>query len=1165
MYYVLRIASLLLDIETGSSMQCAKCGAGNRNQARFCEECGTPLTLACPRCGAPVLVGKKFCGDCGMALFSSPLASSQLSSVRPPASYTPPHLVSRILSGKSALEGERKIITILFADIKGSMDILEGLDPEDSKRLLDPCIQHMMDAVHRAEGTVSRVLGDGIMALFGAPLALEDHPHRALYAALRMQEAVRRYAVEVQTQYDIALQIRVGVNTGEVVVGAIGNDLFMEYTPVGHAVGLAARMEALAAPSSTLVTASTYQLTEHAFCFLSRGTTKIKGAREPLAVYELLGPNPSSSRLTARAAQGLTPFIGRSRELALLEGFGAKAASGHGQIVMLAGEAGVGKSRLIKELRPGLQAQGFLLIEGEGFAYGKTRAYLPLIDMLKRYCGITDQDPPSTYRDKLQTTLTGVHASLAACVPIFLDLLGVESKDPAIAGLSAEAKLKQILDGVKRLIALQCRLQPVALLIEDLHWLDARSIGFLHALMGSAVSLPVFLLCSSRPGYSYPWEDQSFIHKAVLEPLPQDVTALLFSSLVGASASVLPLASTICERSGGNPFFLEEIVQHLRETGVLEEQATSRLSQVTPARWTLPPTVQGVLASRLDRLPPLAKRLLQTAAVIGREAPRLVLAQVMNMSESEFEQALHLLETRELLYESALYPDSVYSFKHALTQEVAYHGLLQEHRALLHERVGEVMEKLHADKLPEFASLLAYHYQRGTNPAKALQYLNLAGRRASSLYADGDAQYFWEECLRLLATQSPTPERDRQEVRTRLQLINVLSRQYHDDAPIRAQFSAAETACQRLNDAHLLAELHATLAVAYILRGRPQQGLPHARAAKEIADAQHNVHLQAITAGPLAHLLWIAGSFAEARRIAEDGLVLIQEHQLTHAQMGFIIHPHAHCLAIAGVSRGFLGEFDGGVSALREAAELTARHGNRMPQAVVHWGLALLFDLYGRQESAREESKKALTLMEEVSPTTGVLLVGPLHEYLTASLAPDLSTASLTNLTRTWQEKLPFCELAGVWLTTLVNRAGRGQDAQQLARKALAKAEESASTWFLCLAHFANGRVLANLSPETRQEAETHLRAACALATRMRSLPLLAHAAAELADFLVKNGASPTPESSLGPLIARARDMRRVQAKHYLQQSKELGEQLGMEMLLERTQKLLAEFGAEQK
>lgn len=1145
-------------------MQCIKCGASNRYQARFCEECGAPLALACPQCGGPVIVGKKFCGNCGAALLAVPLASSQLSSPYPPASYTPPHLASRILSGKAALEGERKIITVLFADIKGSMDILEGLDPEVSKRLLDPCIHLMMDAVHRAEGTVSRVLGDGIMALFGAPLAQEDHPHRALYAALRMQEAVRRYAVELQRQHDIELQIRVGVNTGEVVVGAIGNDLFMEYTPVGHAVGLAARMETLAAPGSTLVTASTYQLTEHAFRFLSRGVTKVKGAKEPLAIYELLGPDPSRSRLTARTTYGLTPFVGRASELARLEAFAAKAASGQGQVVLLIGEAGIGKSRLLEELKPSLQKQGFLLIEGAGFAYGKTRAYLPLIDMLKRYCGITDQDPQAVYQDKLQTALTKVHASLASFVPIFLDLLGTASNDPAVANLSAEAKLKHILEGVKRLIALQCCLQPVALLIEDLHWLDARSLSFLQALMASTLALPVLLLGSSRPGYAYPWGEQSFIHRIQLEPLPSEALTSLFTTLVGAATNGGPLAATICDRSGGNPFFLEEIVHNLRETGALPGSNTTDiagLSSTTAAGWTLPPTVQGVLASRLDRLPLPAKRLLQIASVIGREVPRLILAQVAALPEAEFEHALHLLETREFLYESSLYPDSIYSFKHALTQEVAYHGLLQEHRTRFHERVGDAIETLYADKLPEYVSLLAYHYHQSANSGKALHYLNLAGRRASSLYADGDAQYFWEEALRLLAMQPHTLERDRQEIRTRLHLINTLLRQPSDDPPLRAQFAATEAVCHKINDAHLLAELHATLAVAYILRGQPRAGLPHARAAKAVADRQQDAHLQAITAGPLAHLLWLAGSFTEARQIAEDGLELIQTHHLMREQLGFIIHPHAHCLAIAGVCRGFLGEFDRGVRTLQEAAELTERYNNRISQAVAHWGLTLLFDLYDQRERAQAEITKALSIMEEVSPTTGVLLVGSLHDYLVASTFQESFTTPPSHLLHTWQKRLPFCELAGAWLAELVARAGRKEDARRIAQEALKKAEESVSTWFLCVAHLTNGRLLASFADDTRQEARFHLRAAFDLATHMQSLPLLAHTAVELGNVFLQNAktvAIPRPPSETP--VTKHQDSHSKQATRYLQQALELGEQLTMSMLGDRARRLLREL-----
>jgi class 3 adenylate cyclase/tetratricopeptide (TPR) repeat protein len=1148
-------------------MQCAKCGASTRPHAKFCEECGTPLALACPQCGASVLVGKKFCGDCGASLFSAPIASAQISSLssqvqRPtreaspslfPAADTPPHLASRIRSSKAAIEGERKVITFLFADIKGSMDILENLDPEESKRLLDPCIQLMMDAVHRAEGTVSRVLGDGIMALFGAPLALEDHPHRALYAALRMHEAVRRYAVTLQERHGISLQIRVGVNTGEVVVGAIGNDLFMEYTPVGHAVGLAARMEAHAAPGSTLVTASTYQLTQHAFRFTSRGAVQVKGAKKPLATYELIEPDPSHSRFTARTAYGLTPFLGRARECEQVKEFATQVATGRGQLVTLIGEAGVGKSRLLEELKPTLRERGFLLIEGAGFAYGKTRAYLPLIDMFKRYCGISDQDPPASYREKLRATLTGVHASLASAVPAFLDLLGVEPDDPSLAALSPEAKLQQVLNGTKRLIALQCRLQPVALLVEDLHWLDGRSVAFLHALTTGIVSLPVLFLCSSRPGHSYPWERQSFSHQLQLDPLPHDVTVSLFTALTGDALEAPPFAQPVCERSGGNPLFLEEIVQSLRETGVLAGSTPSSAPTTAPATWGLPPTIQGVLASRLDRLPPAAKSLLQTMSVIGREAPLTLLTQVADLAEAEFSHALQLLQARELVYESALYPDSVYSFKHALIQEVAYHGLLHEQRARQHERVGDAMETLYADKLPEYVSLLAYHYTRGTNTAKALHYLDLAGRRASALYADADAQYFWEEYLRLLETQPQAPERDRQEIQIRLHLISVLSRQSIDDTLVRAQFIAAEAACRRLNDAPLLATVHATLAVAYVLWGRPQGGLPHARAAKDIADALKAPRLQVITAGPLAHLLWLAGLFEEALRITEEGLALVQTHGFAQERMGFVIHPYAHCLAIAGASQGFLGKLEEGVQSLRQAAVLTEQDGNRMSQAVVHWGIALQGDLYGDRAMALQEANRALTIMEEVSPTTGVLHVGCLQEYLTASTAPSISatrgvqtdeptTASYHKLTRTWREQRPFCELAGAWLAELAAQAGNLVEAQQLARAAVEKAETSGSRWFQCVAHLTLGRLLVAAS-EASDEAEAQLRTAFDLATMMRSLPLLAHAALALGECREKRGEAP-------------------RAKQYVRQALTLGEQLSIPDVIVRARHLLgAEVG----
>ena len=1163
-------------------MQCKKCGTANRHRAKFCEECGAPLALACPACGTTVSIGKNFCGECGASLTrQSSDARSQLSvadsqpftpNLQSPIRYTPPHLAHRILSGKTAMEGERKIVTALFADIKGSMEIMETLDPEEAKELLDPCLQMMIEAVHRAEGTVNRLLGDGLMALFGAPLALEDHPQRALYAALRMHEAVKRYAAELSQHHDIFLQIRVGINTGEVVVRTISNDLYMDYSAVGHVVGLAARMENLATPGSTLVTTHTHRLAQDDFHFATCGSVKVKGVKEPIEVYELLGSHASRSRLAARALRGLTPFVGRSWEFSELCELVHSARQGQGQVVALAGEAGVGKSRLLEELKPMLRERGFLLIEGAGFAYGKTRAYLPLIEMLKHYCEINDQDPPTIYQEKLHKRLVTIDHTFSDYVSVFLELLGVESHDPRIVSLSGEAKLQKVLDGIKRLIALQSYHQPVALIIEDLHWLDSRSLIFLHALITGIAALPVVFLLSYRPEQAYPWETLSFSHRLQIAPLPREASTSLFTSLVGNDSRVVALASLIWEQSSGNPFFLEEIVQSLIETGTLVGQPKSYTLAHPVANWALPATVHGVLASRLDRLSPPVKALLQTAAVIGREFSRSLLARVTPLSEADLDHALSTLQSREFLHETAVSPDIVYTFKHALTQEVAYHSLLREHRAKLHATVGAAVEALYEDKLAEYVTLLAHHYSLSTNTKKALHYLQLAAKRAFDLYADSDALHFWAEYLRILATLPANSERDRQEIRTHLHLINVLSRQNSDDGALRAQFDAAEAACYRLNDHRLLAELHATLAVAYVLWGQPQPGLPHARRAKQLADALADLHMQIVTFGPLAHLLWIAGQFSAGLQVAEEGLSLLRQHRLLDEQMDFIAYPYVQCLAIAGACKGFLGDFDQGLSMLQEAALSAKRHGNRIPQALSYWGIALLYSLRGDASVALPEAEKALALMQEVSSTTGILLTGSVQEYLAMVVDSPVPSplSSPSWLLQTWQAQHAFCELAGTWLAEVEMRAGRPAEALRFAKEALARAEASESLWFRCVARATLGSMLSQAGQKEYAAAEAHLLQALSDAETMHSQPLRGQFLLALGELLWKryrdlssqHAEKQVNDRESGRVQGTVMVNEKQRAREYLTRAAELCDSLNMTTASQRARLLLVQVEA---
>jgi class 3 adenylate cyclase len=443
-------------------MTCAQCQTQNPEDARFCEECGGRLALACPQCGAEISPGKKFCRSCGVAL-SGCAPDRPLS----PASYTPKHLAERILTSKAALEGERKQVTVLFADLKGSMELLADRDPEEARKLLDPVLERMMEAVHHYEGTVNQVMGDGIMALFGAPLAHEDHAVRACYAALRMQERVGRYAAELRRSHGLDVQIRVGLNAGEVVVRAIGSDLHMDYTAVGQTTHLAGRMEQLARPGTVLLTGDLLRLAEGYVEVTPLGPVPVKGLSAPVDIYELVRAGLARSRLQASAARGLTRFVGREAELDQLRQALDKAGAGHGQIVALVGEPGVGKSRLVWEFSHSHRTRDWLLLETGSVSYGKATPYLPVIDLIKTYCRIETRDDGRRIREKVTGKLLTLDRTLEPALPAFLALLDVPVEDPQWDGLDPAQRRQRTLDAVKRLLVRESQVQSLLVIFEE--------------------------------------------------------------------------------------------------------------------------------------------------------------------------------------------------------------------------------------------------------------------------------------------------------------------------------------------------------------------------------------------------------------------------------------------------------------------------------------------------------------------------------------------------------------------------------------------------------------------------------------------------------------------------------------------------------------------------
>ena len=691
-----------------------------------------------------------------------------------PESYTPRHLAERILTSKSALDGERKQVTVLFADMKGSMELIADRDPEEARQILDPALEHMMEAVHRYEGTVNLVMGDGIMALFGAPLAHEDHAVRACYAAIDMQAAIRRYDDELWRSHGLRAQIRAGLNSGEVVVRAIGSDLKVDYSAVGQTTHLAARMEQLATPGTTLVTAETLRLAEGYVTVTRLGPVPVRGVEAAIEVYELTGAGPRRSRLHAAAARGLTRFVGREGELDQLRQALNRAARGQGQVVAIAGEPGVGKSRLIWEITHSHRVHGWLVLQAGSVSYGRATSYLPVIDLLKSYCAIEDRDGPRTVREKLTGKLLTLDRALEGTLPALLSLLDVPTDDPLWPTLDPSQRRRHTLDAVKRLLLRESQVQPLLVVVEDLHWIDAETQEVLDGLIESLPAARLLLLLNYRPEYRHSWGSRTSYTQIRLEPLPRETAEQLLGALLGPEAALDALKDALIERTEGNPFFLEESVRALVETGALDgERGAYRLARPLPTV-QVPATLQAVLAARIDRLRSRDKALLQTAAVVGADVPFALLQAIAELDEDDLHSAISRLQTAEFLYETGVFPDLEYRFTHALTHDVAYGSLLQEQRRALHGQIVGTVERLYPDRLVEHSERLAGHALRGELWEKAVAYLRQTGAKAADRSALHEAVSFFEQALAVLDRLPESRSKQEQNIDLRLDLQKVL-------------------------------------------------------------------------------------------------------------------------------------------------------------------------------------------------------------------------------------------------------------------------------------------------------------------------------------------------------------------------------------------------------
>ncbi|MDM8000576.1 MAG: adenylate/guanylate cyclase domain-containing protein [Dehalococcoidia bacterium] len=731
-------------------MKCPKCRFENAEGIKFCGECGARLHTICPQCHYLNAAGMKFCGECGHDLTAA-TAGRGVEYARS-QSHTPKALADKILASRQSMEGERKQVTVLFADVANFTRISEKMDPEEVHRLVSDCMAILTEEIYHYEGTIAQFMGDGVMALFGAPIAHEDAPQRALYAALGIRERLRAHADKLRKE-GIEFSMRIGLNTGLVVVGRIGDDLTMEYTAMGDTVNLASRMESTAQPGTIQVAEATYRLTEGYFDFRPLGRIEVKGKKESVRAYELLGPGRATTRLGISEMRGLTPLVGRDRELDLLLDAFSRAKSGRGQAISIVGEAGVGKSRLLYEFKKTIANEDITFLEGRCLAYSRGEAYRPIVDMLKLNFNVSQDDNAESIREKVKKGLKALGVDETHTLPYLLELLSVGDSGIDAISMSREARKDRIRESLKRIVLKGSEVRPLVMAFEDLQWLDKATEELAKYILDGIPAARVMLIFTYRPDFIQTWGGRSYHNQVTLNRLSNRESLAMVTKILGTEHIDKKLEDLILEKTEGIPFFIEEFIKSLKDLRIIERKDVVYYLARDIANMAIPSTIQDVVMARVDSLPETAKAVLQTGSVIEREFSYELIKRVAGLPEQELLSHLSALRDAELLYEKGIYPQTTYVFKHALTREVVYDSILKNTRKRLHSDVGRAIEEIHKDNLNEHYAILAEHFIAGGDYNKAAEYCRLAAKKAEKTASVSDAITFTQKrvsCLEKL-------------------------------------------------------------------------------------------------------------------------------------------------------------------------------------------------------------------------------------------------------------------------------------------------------------------------------------------------------------------------------------------------------------------------------
>ena len=862
-------------------MECPKCQFDNREGANFCKECGTKLEFTCPECGTGLIPPSKFCDECGYNLSKDRKAPDVDYSI--PESYTPKHLANKILTTRSSIEGERKLVTVLFADVANFTAMSEKLDPEEVHQIMDGCFKIILDEVHKYEGTINQFTGDGVMALFGAPVAHENHAQRACHAALSIQKAIGYYSAKVEQDCSLAFKMRIGLNSGPVIVGSIGDDLRMDYTAIGDTTNLASRMESLAKPGTILISEVTSRLVRDFFKLESLGKVEVKGKEETQKAFELVRATEVETRIAAAVAKGLTPFVGRKNSMTAFLEACEKAQTGSGQVVGVVGEAGVGKSRLLLEFRNRLPQDEFTYFEGRCLHFGGSMPYLPILDILRSYFEIKETDREFIIKKRMLEKIVQLDERLKSALPSFQEILSLKVEDQTYAKLGPGQKREQTFEAIRDLFNRESQKRPLVLAVEDLHWSDRTSEEFLDYLIGWLTNTPILLILLYRPEYTHQWGSKSYYNRIGLRQLSTKSSAELVQAILGGGEVVPELRELILGRASGNPLFMEEFTQSLFENGSIQRKENRYILSRKASEIQIPDTIQGIIAARMDRLEENLKRTMQVASVIGRDFAFRILQTISGMKEDVKSNILNL-QGLEFISEKKLFPELEYIFKHALIQEVAYNSLLHKRRKEIHEEIGKAIEQIYEDRLEEFYEMLGYHYSKSENHEKANHYLMKAGDVAAHLYAYDEARLNYAHALEAISKLPDTETKYRKKVDGLIKQVSVSWRAQ----PLEQNLELLDEA-ERLEkelpgpggkpggDRHRLTRIHYWMGRAHYIANKMPEAIGYFQQVLEVAEELDDPELVAVPSLSIGASKFVQGYLDTARALLSRAIPLLEQ------------------------------------------------------------------------------------------------------------------------------------------------------------------------------------------------------------------------------------------------------------------------------------------------